>query len=174
MADMRGVLRWTVKLRGLRGLILSALSLYQVGVLTGTTKEILTCSVTYANNGIMSKGDKRTKNENAKKRTRVQKSSGNVFADLAVDEPDEMLAKAQLAHLICKVITDRGLNQTKAAGIMGLDQPKISALMRGKLKGFSADRLFRCLNDLGQEVEITVRPTPRSRRRGNTRVLAIG
>ncbi|MDZ4821641.1 MAG: helix-turn-helix transcriptional regulator [Planctomycetota bacterium] len=109
-----------------------------------------------------------------KKIARVQKSSGNVFADLALHDPDDMLAKAQLSHLICQVIAARKLTQTKAAEAMGLDQPKISALMRGKLKGFSADRLFRCLNDLGQEVEIMVRPTLRNNRRGSTRVVAAG
>ena len=107
----------------------------------------------------------------ASKTTRVQKSSGNVFADLAIPDPDEMLAKAQLAHLIGKVIATRKLTQTKAAQAMGLDQPKISALVRGKLNGFSVERLFRCLNDLGQEVEIVVRPVPRSRRKGSTHVV---
>jgi predicted XRE-type DNA-binding protein len=54
---------------------------------------------------------------------------------------------------------------------MGMDQPKISALLRGKLKGFSAERLFRCLNDLGQEVEITIRPVRRAGRRGRVHVI---
>ena len=103
---------------------------------------------------------------------RVQKSSGNVFADLGLPKPQDRLAKAQLAHRICQVIVARGLTQTKAAEIMGLDQPKISALKRGKLKGFSADRLFRCLNDLGQEVEITIRPVRQAGRRGDLRVVA--
>jgi predicted XRE-type DNA-binding protein len=107
----------------------------------------------------------------ARKALRVQQSSGNVFADLAVHEPGEMLAKAQLAHLIRTVIASRKLTQTKAAEAMGLDQPKISALVRGKLSGFSVERLFRCLNDLGQEVEIVVRPMPRRNRKGNTHVV---
>ncbi|MCE9555171.1 MAG: helix-turn-helix domain-containing protein [Planctomycetes bacterium] len=102
----------------------------------------------------------------------VKEGTGNVFADLGLRAPQEMLAKAQLASLICQVIASHGLNQTRAAALMGLDQPKISALMRGKLKGFSAERLFRCLNDLGQEVEITIRPTSRTGRRGSTHVVA--
>ena len=81
-----------------------------------------------------------------------------MFADLGVRNPEEMLAKAQLAHRVCAIIAGRGLTQTEAAQIMRLDQPKISALMRGKLKGFSTDRLLRCLHYLGQEVEIVVRP----------------
>src|SRR6266478_6331096 len=107
-----------------------------------------------------------------KKAARVQESSGNVFADLGLRNPQDRLAKAQLAHRICQVIAARGLTQTKAAEIMGLDQPKISALMRGILKGFSAERLFRCLNDLGQEVEITIRPVRKAGRRGDVRVVA--
>jgi len=69
-----------------------------------------------------------------------------------------MLAKAQLAQRICEIIAERKLTQTKAASLLGIDQPKISALMRGKLDGFSADRLFRFLNALGRDVEIVIRP----------------
>jgi len=108
----------------------------------------------------------------SKKTATVQESSGNVFADLGLPNPQDRLARAQLAHRICQVVRARALSQTKAAEIMGLDQPKISALMHGRLKGFSAERLFRCLNDLGQEVEITVRPVPRPGRRGTIRVVA--
>ena len=104
---------------------------------------------------------------------RVRKSSGNVFADIGVRDPREMLAKARLAHRICQVIAARGLTQTKAAELLGLDQPKISALMCGKLRGFSAERLFRCLNDLGQEVQISIRPTRRPGRRGDVQVVTV-
>ena len=87
----------------------------------------------------------------------IEQSSGNVFADLAFKNPEEMLAKAQLAQRICDIITERKLTQTKAASLLGIDQPKISALMRGKLDGFSTDRLFRFLNALGRDVEIVIR-----------------
>ena len=99
----------------------------------------------------------------------VHKSSGNVFADLGLPDAGDALAKAELADRICQVIAGRGLTQSQAAKVMGLDQPKISALLRGKLRGFSAERLFRCLNDLGQEIEITIRPSP-TRGRGKVRV----
>lgn len=69
-------------------------------------------------------------------------------------------------------IIAQGLTQAKAAKMMRLDQPKISALMRGKLKGFSTERLFRCLNDLGQLVEIIIRPVPRAGQRGDVHVIA--
>jgi predicted XRE-type DNA-binding protein len=107
-----------------------------------------------------------------KKTGKVQESSGNVFADLALRKPQDRLVKAQLALRICQAIEDRGLTQTTAAEIMALDQPKISALLRGKLKGFSAERLFRCLNELGQEVEITIRPARQPGHRGDTVVVA--
>ena len=87
-----------------------------------------------------------------------------MFADLRVRNPQESLAKAQLANRICQVISGRGLTQTKAAEILGLDQPKVSALVRGKLRGFSVERLIRCLNDPGQEVEIIIRPARPTRR----------
>jgi predicted XRE-type DNA-binding protein len=102
----------------------------------------------------------------------VQESSGNVFADLGLRFPKERLVKAQLAHRICQAIASRGLTQTKAAKMMGLDQPKVSALRRGQLKGFSVERLFRCLNDLGQEVEIVIRPVQQTGHRGDVHVVA--
>jgi predicted XRE-type DNA-binding protein len=88
----------------------------------------------------------------------IEASSGNVFADLDLKNPEEMLAKAELVQRICDIIAERKLTQTKAASLLGIDQPKISALMRGKLDGFSLDRLFRFLNALGRDVEIIIRP----------------
>ena len=87
----------------------------------------------------------------------VEVGSGNVFADLGLPNPEERLAKATLAHRICKIMTARRLTQTKAAVLFGVDQPKVSALVRGQLRGFSAERLFGFLNALGQDVEITIR-----------------
>ena len=85
-------------------------------------------------------------------------SSGNVFADLGFEEPDEELARAELAHRIAAIIEDRGLTQVEAAAIMGVNQPKVSALVRGRLESFSLERLARYLIALGQDVEIVVRP----------------
>jgi predicted XRE-type DNA-binding protein len=81
-----------------------------------------------------------------------------VFADLGVPGADEALAKAELARRICALLAERKLTQARAAAVLGIDQPKVSALVRGKLEGFSTDRLFRFLNALGQDVEIVVRP----------------
>jgi predicted XRE-type DNA-binding protein len=81
-----------------------------------------------------------------------------VFADLGLLNPDLARAKAELVQRIRTLISDRKLTQAKAAAVLGLDQPKVSALVRGRVEGYSIDRLFRFLNALGQRVEITVRP----------------
>src|SRR5205823_1841738 len=85
---------------------------------------------------------------------------------------DELLAKADLAIEISRVIEHHGLTQAEAAQILGVDQPKISALVRGRLEGFSMERLYRFLNVLGSDVDIVVRPAPRSRSKGVVRVLS--
>jgi predicted XRE-type DNA-binding protein len=86
-----------------------------------------------------------------------ERGSGNVFADLGLPNPDLALAKAALVQRIRDLIAERKLTQTKAAELLGLDQPKVSALVRGRVEGYSIERLFRFLNALGQRVEITVR-----------------
>jgi predicted XRE-type DNA-binding protein len=100
----------------------------------------------------------------------VTEGSDNVFADLGVAEPAEELAKAQLATHIREAIKRRKLTQATAAVMVGLDQPKISALINGRLTGFSSDRLLRCLTALGQDVEIVVKTPTRARERGRLRV----
>lgn len=102
----------------------------------------------------------------------VEASSGNVFADVGVAQPALALAKAEIARRICSVIAARNLTQARAAALLGLDQPKVSALMHGKLSGFSTDRLFRCLNALGQDIEITIRPNRRAERVARMRIIA--
>lgn len=90
-------------------------------------------------------------------------SSGNVFADIGVAHPEEALAKARLAAEISAIITERGLSQVQAAQLLGLRQPKVSAIVRGDLRGFSLERLIRCLTTLHRDVEIVV-STPRPAR----------
>ena len=91
---------------------------------------------------------------------RVEQGSGNVFADLGLPNPDLALAKAKLVQRIRDLIAERKLTQVQAAKLLGLDQPKVSALVRGRVEGYSMDRLFRCLHALGQRVEIAVRQNP--------------
>ena len=96
------------------------------------------------------------------------KSCGNVFADLGLPNPDERMAKAQLALAITRRIRQRGLNQIEAAALLGTDQARVSQLMRGRLTHFSYDRLLRFLNVLGCDVHILVEPTPDQDEPGQT------
>lgn len=100
----------------------------------------------------------------------VTGSSGNVFADMGLPEAEEELTKAQLASHIRQVIKRRRLTQAAAASLMGIDQPKVSTLLNGRLANFSSERLMRLLTALGQDVDITVRAKPRNRARGRIRV----
>ncbi len=100
----------------------------------------------------------------------IEASSGNVFADLGLKNPEELLAKAELVQRISDIIAERKLTQGRAAKLLGIDQPKVSALQRGRLDGFSLDRLFRFLNALGRDVEISIRPA-RDAEDAETRVV---
>src|SRR5262249_42504700 len=91
--------------------------------------------------------------------------TGNVFADLGFARPEEAAAKAELAYRITKIIERRKLTQSEAARLLEVDQPKVSALARGRLSGFSLDRLVRFLVLLGSDVQIVVKEQPRTRRR---------
>jgi len=90
---------------------------------------------------------------------RSEPSSGNVFADLDLPNPELALAKAELVQRIRELISAKRLTQARAGQLLGLDQPKVSSLVRGRVAGYSIDRLFRFLNALGQSVEIKVKPT---------------
>lgn len=100
----------------------------------------------------------------------AKSSSGNVFADLNVPNADDYLAKAELAAKIVAEIQRRRLTQVKAATILGLDQPKISALKQGRLAGFSIERLLRFVLALGNDVEIRVKAKSKSRSTARLRV----
>ena len=96
------------------------------------------------------------------------RSSGNVFEDIGLPEASDLLAKAELAVKILSEIDRRGLAQKEAATLLGVDQPKISALRQGKLTIFSIERLIRFLLLLGRDVEIRV--LARSRRKDSARL----
>ena len=98
----------------------------------------------------------------------VKSSSGNVFAYLGLLDSDELLIKAKLADQISDIIAQRKLTQTDAAELLGVDQPKVSALVRGKLSGFSVERLFRFLNVLGSNVEIRITHNPQPNSQAQT------
>jgi predicted XRE-type DNA-binding protein len=102
-------------------------------------------------------------------RVKAEAGSGNVFADLDLPYAEQELLKARLTLQIYKLIKARGLTQTKAGELLGIRQPHVSALMRNRAGAFSVERLMEFLTDLGQDVEITVRPT----RKGHGKVSVV-
>src|SRR2546423_9973093 len=90
---------------------------------------------------------------------KVEKSSGNVFADLGLPNPEQELLKTRLTLQIYKIIKARGLTQTQAGEVLGIKQPHVSALMRNRAGHFSIGRLMEFLTALGHDVQVTVKPT---------------
>lgn len=102
----------------------------------------------------------------------VVHGTGNVFADLGYPDAAERQAKLRLAHALNQVLEQRKLTQADAAKILGVTQPKVSALRHYKLAGFSVERLMTLLTALDQDVEIVIRRKPRSRRAARISVVA--
>lgn len=97
---------------------------------------------------------------NGKAETTHEESSGNVFADLGFPNPEKERLKAHLTLQIYKLIKARGLTQAQAGEVLGIKQPHVSTLMKGRSGSFSVERLMQFLTALDQDVEISVRPTP--------------
>lgn len=97
-------------------------------------------------------------------------SSGNIWADLGYPDAEEMLAKAELVMEINRIIRARRLTQAQAAAVMGIDQPKVSNLLRGRFRGYSLHKLLEFLASLGRDVEIVISRQRRSRVAGRIRV----
>jgi predicted XRE-type DNA-binding protein len=95
----------------------------------------------------------------AKKPMKAELSRGNVFADLGLPHSEQELLKAKLTLQIYRLVKKRGLTQTEAGEILGIKQPHVSTLMRNRAGSFSVERLMDFLTALGQDVEITVKPT---------------
>ena len=93
------------------------------------------------------------------------KSSGNIFADMGFKNSKERLVKAELALKINQLIEERKLKQVEAAKILGINQPKISAISNGRLNDFSIERLIEFLNKLDQDVEIVIQEKPKRTKR---------
>jgi len=105
-------------------------------------------------------------------RSNVEEGSGNIFADLGLSNPEELLMKANLSLEIHKSIRRKKLTQVQAAKLLGVDQPKVSAIVRGDLARFSTDRLLRFLRILGNDIDIVVKPKTRSQKTGRLQVMA--
>ncbi len=109
---------------------------------------------------------------NAERREPVTRGTGNVFADLGLPDAAERQAKLRLAHALNQVLVGRKLSQADAARVLGITQPKVSALRNYKLAGFSVERLMNLLTALDQDIEIVIRRKPRSRKTGRISVVA--
>jgi predicted XRE-type DNA-binding protein len=103
--------------------------------------------------------------------TLIEKSSGNVFADIGFANNQEMLVKANLALKISEIITQRRLTQIEAAAVLGIPQPKLSKLLRGQFHGVSETKMLECLNKLGRDIQIVIRKANRDKRIGRTSVV---
>lgn len=104
----------------------------------------------------------------------VHESSGNVFRDMDSRDAEERLAKAELARAIRKELQERGLKQTEAAELLGISQPDVSDLVRGKLARFSIERLERFLNALDMDIRIQVGRKPAGKERAGISVELVG
>src|SRR5437867_13118324 len=111
-------------------------------------------------------------NRNADREAAIVRGTKNVFADLGYPDAAERQAKLRLAYALNQVLEGRKLSQAEAANVLGLTQPKISALRNYKLAGFSVERLMNLLTALDQDVEIVVKKKPRSRKAARISVVA--
>ena len=102
--------------------------------------------------------------------SRFVRGSGNVFADVGLPNAEDALAKAKLAEAIAEAIERGNLTQTETAALLGVDQPKVSRIVNGRLDGFTQDRLMRYLRVLGEDVEIRVTHPNEGRREGRLTV----
>ena len=88
----------------------------------------------------------------------VEMGSGNVFADLGLPDADKLKIKSGLVIEITKAVRKLGLTQDEAAHRMGITQPKVSGMLRGDFSNLSERKLMDCLNRLGYDIEIKVKP----------------
>ena len=109
---------------------------------------------------------------NASSEREIIRGTRNVFADLGYPDATERQAKLRLAYALNQVLEQRKLSQAEAAKVLGVTQPKVSALRHYKLAGFSVERLMTLLTALDQDVDIVIRRKPRSRRAARISVVA--
>ena len=101
----------------------------------------------------------------------IEVSNGNVYDDIGVEKPDEMLVKAQLAASIQGLLSTRNLTQTQAAEILGLPQPKLSRMLHGHFRGISEAKMMDCITRLGRDVRIVIGPEHRTGQTGRVEVV---
>ena len=101
----------------------------------------------------------------------IQNTARSVYVELGLPDAEAMAVKAQLVTEIADLIVGRKLTQTEAAKLFGMPQPKLSNLLRGQFRGVSERKLMDCLTRLGRDVEIVIKPAPRSRKEGRLSVV---
>lgn len=101
----------------------------------------------------------------------IEEGSGNVYKDLLTPNANEMRVKSQLAAKIGEIIKARHLTQVQASEILGMSQPKLSEMLRGKFRGISEVKMMECLSQLGRDIQIVVTSAPRSRKEGRIEVV---
>ena len=97
---------------------------------------------------------------------KIERGGTSVYADLGLPDAKEMLIKAKLATEINQIIRLCNLTQVEAAKILGMTQPKLSGMLRGQFRGISELKMIDCLNRLGRDVDIVVKPVPKTRSEG--------
>jgi predicted XRE-type DNA-binding protein len=105
------------------------------------------------------------------KRIKVETGTGNVFADIGMPNPEEALAKAEIARLVNSILSARDLTQAQAGDLLGIPQPRVSDLARGRLGKFSLEKLLDFAKRLGNDVEIRIK---RSKNKARLKVMAAG
>jgi predicted XRE-type DNA-binding protein len=101
----------------------------------------------------------------------IEKSTGNVYADLGFADAEEMRVKAQLASKIGEIIRARRWTQQRAADALGISQPKLSQLLRGQFRGISEAKMLELLARLGRDIQIVIGPPRRSAKAGRVEVV---
>lgn len=106
-----------------------------------------------------------------RKMSKIVRGTDNVYADLGIDDAEEMLVKAQLAAKIAEIIKLRKITQTAAADLLGMTQPKLSNMLRGRFRGISEAKMLECLTRLGRDVQIVVKTASNAKKTGQVSVL---
>jgi predicted XRE-type DNA-binding protein len=102
----------------------------------------------------------------------IERSSGNVYADLGFPDAAEMLVKAQLVAKISEILASRKWTQQKASKVLGIPQPKLSKMLRGQFHGISQTKMLECLTRLGRDIQILISPEKSASPMGRVEVVS--
>jgi len=120
------------------------------------------------------KNSGRAVKKSVRRKIEVEEGSDNVFADIGLPNPDKDLAKADVAREINRIVSERRLTQLEAGELLGIGQPRVSHLKRGRLGDFSLEKLIGFAKALGNQVEIVIKPAPDAKIKVRVAVHRIG